>query len=37
LAQSTRRETLGMAALIAASTIYYLIRRRVALRSAAHD
>jgi len=35
LAQSTRRETFGMAALIAASTIYYLIRRRVALRSAA--
>lgn len=37
LTHSTRRETLGMATLIALSTIYYLIRRRVALRSGAHD
>ena len=36
LTHSTRRETLGMVALIAASSIYYLIRRRTSLRSASH-
>ena len=33
LSHSTRRETLGMAALIAASVVYYLIRRRTLIRS----
>jgi hypothetical protein len=36
LAHSTRKETLSMAALMAASVVYYLIRRRSAPRSARH-
>ena len=36
LSHSTRRETLGMAALIVGSVVCYLIRRRTALRSASH-
>jgi basic amino acid/polyamine antiporter, APA family len=36
LAHSTRKETLGMAALVAGSVVYYLIRRRTAVRSEPH-
>ena len=37
LSHSTPRETLGMAALIAASIVYYLIRRRTTRRSTLND
>lgn len=37
LAQSTRRETLAMAAFVAVSTLYYLIRRRVLAVGAVND
>lgn len=36
LSHSTRRETLGMAALIAASIVYYMVRRRSAVRREPH-
>jgi len=37
LSHSTRQEAVSMTALVALSAVYYLIRRRTAGRSAAHD